>query len=159
LFLLPCRCFCLFCRYLEARKSSEWSAWFRDVNTSSSDVRSGYSEERYRCTCQAEVSHASQLREPIIKRTRRVCSDIHGCTAGNYCTTAGRYYHRISVLVCWFDRYDRCDFRKVQLWFSRNSVQMLARGRVRRGGNVELHHGTTYFWVIYKFNHWVEGVC
>jgi len=70
------------CVIVEARKTSEWSAWYVDMNASTSDARSGYSEERYRCTCQAEVSHSSQLRHPIIKKTRRICSDLHGCIAG-----------------------------------------------------------------------------
>jgi len=72
----------VFCVIVAARKSSEWSAWYPDSNASASDGRIGYSEERYRCTCQAEVSHASQLRQPIIKKTRRICSDLHGCAAG-----------------------------------------------------------------------------
>jgi len=72
----------ILCVIIEARKSSEWSTWYRDINASSSDERIGYSQERYRCTCHADVSHASQLRQPIIKKSRRICSDLHGCTAG-----------------------------------------------------------------------------
>jgi len=66
----------------EARKSSEWSAWYRDTNATIGDGRRRYTEERYRCTCHAEVSHASQLRQPVIKKAQRICSHLQGCTSG-----------------------------------------------------------------------------
>jgi len=99
----------ILCTIAEVRKSSEWSAWYRESNASASDGRTGHSEERYRCVCQADVSHSSQLRQPIIRKTQRSCSTLHGCTAG-FCIviTSAKEVMFSSSLVCLL-----AEFRKI----------------------------------------------
>ena len=117
-----------FLRGAEARKSSEWSSWYRNMNASVSDGQGRYFEERYRCTCQAEVSHASQLRQPVVRKARRICSQLHGCTAGIYIVfiTIVVYNEAARSPKIW----GKTAFPKFRMRRTRNVRRILVRGSV-----------------------------